>query len=139
MTDPGLRVNRVAFNFGFVLVLGYAITRDVFAIPDIIGAVLLSVGALLLVIPFIIVVTKWTPLFMAGSALKLPSNKGSEYATTLIVCLYLGFVALFGDTTELSISQFGSLGLFLILFCYFALGACIEYDEAQSEAGRPAS
>jgi hypothetical protein len=57
MTDTGMRINRVAFNFGFILVLGYAITRDIFGIPDVIGAVLLSVGAVLLVIPFIIVVT----------------------------------------------------------------------------------
>jgi hypothetical protein len=135
MTDIKLRINRVAFNFGFILVLGYAITRDIFGISDTVGAVLLSVGAMLLVIPFIIVVTTWTPLFMAGTALKLPSNRGSEYITTLVICVYLGLVAIFGDRIELSVSQIGAFGLFLILFCYFALGACIEYDEATSETG----
>jgi hypothetical protein len=135
MTDIKLRINRVAFNFGFILVLGYAITRDIFGISDTVGAVLLSVGAMLLVIPFIIVVTTWTPLLMAGTALKLPSNRGSEYITTLVICVYLGLVAIFGDRIELSVSQIGAFGLFLILFCYFALGACIEYDEATSETG----
>ena len=33
MTEIGLRINRVAFNAGFILVLGYAITRDIFGIP----------------------------------------------------------------------------------------------------------
>jgi hypothetical protein len=71
---------------------------------------------------------------MAGTALKLPSNKGSEHLTALIVCLYFGFIALFGDRTDLSVPQIGSLGLFLMLFCYFTLGACIEYDDAKGEA-----
>jgi hypothetical protein len=133
MTGITLRINRVAFNFGFILVLGYAITRDIFGISDTVGAVLLSAGAVLLVIPFIMVVTKLAPLFRAGSALKLPTNRGSEYITTLVLCVYLGLVAFFGDRIDLSVSQIGAFGLFLILACYFALGACIEYDEARSE------
>jgi hypothetical protein len=133
MTDIKLRINRVAFNFGFILVLGYAITRDIFGISDAVGAVLLSVGAVLLVVPFIIVVTRWAPFFRAGSALKLPSNRGSEYITTLVTCVYLGLIAFFGDGINLSVSQIGAFGLFLILACYFALGACIEYEEAKSE------
>jgi hypothetical protein len=134
MTEIGLRINRVAFNAGFVLVLGYALTRDIFGIPDGAGAVLLSVGALFLVIPFLIVVTRLTPLFKAGSALKLPSNRGSEYITTLILCVYLGLIALFGERIELSVSQLGAFGLFLILSSYFTLGACLEYEEAKGEA-----
>jgi hypothetical protein len=137
VTDIGLRINRVAFNAGFTLVLGCAITRDIFGIPDGVGAALLSIGALMLVIPFVILVSKWTPLFKAGAALKLPSNRGSEHVTALIVCLYLGYLALFGDRSDLSLSQAGSLGLFIVLFCYFALGACIEYDEARSDAALP--
>src|SRR5262245_18672888 len=133
MTELGLRVNRVAFNAGFVLVLGYALTRDIFGIPEDVGAVLLSIGALLLAIPFVIVVTKLTPFFKAGSALKLPSNRGSEYITTLILCVYLGLIALFGSSIELSVSQIGAFGLFLILSSYFTLGACLEYEEAKGE------
>jgi hypothetical protein len=134
MTETGMRINRVAFNIGPIVMMGHVVAKD-FGVPDDIGVIFVASGTLLVLIPYCVAVATCAgPLHMASSALVLAGNDRARPVTGLVAFVYLAFIAFFGDLTGWSMKQIAFLGIFISMFCHVAIGSYFEYWEARNEA-----